>query len=357
MTSIGVIGYDYSDIDESSFVESINHPSFVKAQDSSSISYLSSPNTSLVRSANKSSQVTGIRHPSIIHDEQQHPTTNSADAASSGWSFQYNDFEQELLQDTSPPHSVSGNILSSPKPTSSIQDQPGAKKATTPPLLDKDTSAFLFDDDYSSATRAQIERSFNEQFGLQSSSSPNHRLSINSQNTSQISQPQHMTDMMESKCLQMQESLSSRLQMLEDKLKKTHLESEDDEQRSGSMLSRESNKSSISNGNDNRSQSDTNATRNSQQQHGGDIDQTQRILDLQHFVDRVDALVWNTPFLSPAETIKSAHVCERHRAWSEQILRERQKTALESLNPHDRMEATLQQLMQWSDSIRRNHHG
>ncbi|CAO3593217.1 unnamed protein product [Absidia cylindrospora] len=356
MTSIR---YDYSGIDEPSFVESINHPSFVKTQDSPSLSYLSSPNTSLVRSANRSPQVTGIRHPSIIHDEQQqHPTTNSTNVASSGWSFQYDAFEQELLQDTSPPHSVSGKILTSPKSTSSIQDQPVAAKATPPSPLDKDTSVFLFDDDYSSTTRAQIERSFNEQFGLQSSSTPNHRLSINSQNSSQISQPQHMTDMMENKCLQMQESLSSRLQMLEEKLQRTHLESDNDEQRSGSMLSPELNKSSISKGNDDRSQLAIDGKRNSQQQQqqGDDIDQKQRILDLQHFVDRVDALVWHTPFLSPAETIKSAHVCERHRAWSEQILRERHKTALDALDPHDRMEATLQQLIQWSDSIRRNHH-
>ncbi|KAI8329066.1 hypothetical protein BC941DRAFT_443801 [Chlamydoabsidia padenii] len=157
-----------------------------------------------------------------------------------------------------------------------------------------------------------MDHSFIKQFDIHSSSS-----------VSSHSRVSHMTDMMENKCLQMQESLSHRIQMLEDKFEKTSLD-----------------RSRISHSKEFEPSKEESSC------------QQQRMMDLQQFVDRVDTLVWNTPWLSPV--INTEHVCDRHRAWSERIIQERQKAVAGQPYSKERLEATMDRLMEWAESIRRN---
>ncbi|SAM01591.1 hypothetical protein [Absidia glauca] len=329
--------YNYSDDDDQSLGKSINHPSFIKTHDSPTASYHSSSSPSLGF---------GIHHPSADHSHHS-SVLGQGTGTSSVWSFHYSDFEQELLQDTSLPHSIRSKALSSPRSTPSVLEQTTAATdtRTSPPLANDSPPSPHLLDDYPSATQQRLEHSFFDHFDLHSSS---HRSVPGS--TSGISQRQ-MTDMMENKCLHMQESLSNRIQMLEDKLQKTHLDT-DRSGRSRSSLSKEYSLTS--------DHEDEGSTRNGHQPQRSAMEATpaeaQRLLDLQQFVDRVDALIWNTPWMP--EPISTTHVCERHRAWSEQMVHERQKAALNQSGqlPYskERLDATMDRLMQWSESIQIN---
>lgn len=71
----------------------------------------------------------------------------------------------------------------------------------------------------------------------------------------------------------------------------------------------------------------------------------------------MDTLIWDTPWMP--EPLSATHVCERHRAWSEQMVHERQKAALNQSGQQpyskERLDATMDRLIQWSESIRKHH--
>ncbi|KAI8098975.1 uncharacterized protein BX664DRAFT_320077 [Halteromyces radiatus] len=319
-----------SDIDDDdSYAASINHPTFIKKLDSSTVSSISSSRSSLGHSSRNSSHVTGIHHPSYILSPtiQQHTSATRSVASSSSRSFPYNDLEQELLQDTSIPDVDNSALSSRPNPLLTTSSRISSHRHHS---TDEEASVNLFDD-YSSTTRQRLEQSFADLFDR-------HAL-VPSQHENDSKANRSVMDIMETRCLRMEEVFHSRIQMLEDQIQ----QKQEHEQCSPSSLRQDVSQERSSN------------IENDQDKSTGEQSNIyQRIQDLEHFVDRVEKLVQETPWMPP--TINTAHVCERHQAWSERVLKERPIfDSMDGPYSPERLEATFNRLIQWSYSLRSIH--
>ncbi|KAI9309005.1 hypothetical protein BJ944DRAFT_259256 [Cunninghamella echinulata] len=323
---------------------------------------------------------------------------DSSGDISSNWSFPYDKFEMDLLQDTPLPNVLSDIAISSSPSEDNIDHNKDDslndninineidlnKDSNNNSIYSENCSSKneLFEN-YSPATRTRINQSFSNEFDLQEHISVDKAISPDHEQTNR-----HIENVVEEilerkknnstdytpqiqDCKRMLEDIQKRFDTgMQEYIKSQEYQhflaskqfssnnhtNETDEDKNNNSRSESPNKTDheINSSSSSSSSKISSLLSLNQQQIEEDLKKEEEMLKLRQFTDKVDRLVWDTVSHMAKKNIlqnnNSEHVCERHKLWCETVLQKQLEIRNKPI--YERLDETISQLTHWANFIR-----